>query len=70
MSGSELERFFLGRQRDYSVWENGTSASSIDSVDEDLLKRVFEKDVEARRINYEYSGKKPILSKLGLLSPD
>ena len=51
-----------------SLWEKMPSNVSIDEVDETLLKKYIEKANHCGRINDEYSNKKEVLSKLGLLT--
>ena len=70
ISDTELERLFKSRQKDYSLWENDISQSTLDNIDEGFLKSLIRKGNESGRINFEYSDIKTVASKLGLLSSD
>ncbi len=70
ISDTELERLFKSRQKDYSLWENDISQSTLDNIDEGFLKSLIRKGNESGRINFEYSDIKTVVSKLGLLSSD
>ena len=66
ISQDELEKLF--KNKNYSQWEINDSYTNIDDIDEDLLKQVIKKGNENHRINYTYSDKKTILTKLGLIN--
>lgn len=70
ITATELERLFVSRRKDYSVWENTESDEDISSADETLVKRIIEKGTDSGRIYYPFSDTKTILSKFGLLCKD
>ncbi|MDO4199107.1 MAG: putative DNA binding domain-containing protein [Erysipelotrichaceae bacterium] len=51
-----------------SVWEKMESEDSVDDADEDLLKDYIRKANECGRITDDYSNKKEVLGKLGLIT--
>lgn len=68
ISNDELEKLFNLKKKNYSQWEESDSNLTIDDIDEYLLKESIKKGNEENRINYEYSNKKAVLNKLGLIN--
>jgi len=50
------------------IWEKMDSNISIDDIDEELLKEYIKKANKCGRINEQYTNKKEVLNKLGLLN--
>lgn len=67
MDNDVLRSYYLDQRDDYSKWEKENSFVDISKIDENLLKNCIARANEKRRINYQYSDKKTILNKLGLL---
>ena len=68
ISDIELEKLFRMRRKDYSEWENADADETADDTDEDLIKSIVEKGNDSGRINYPFSDRASILTKLGLLN--
>lgn len=67
MRPNELTNFLINSTNNYSKWEETDSNESIDSIDNDVIKNYIKRANDAKRINYKYTNKKDILSKMGLL---
>ena len=70
MDNEILRSYYLNQRNDYSRWEKDNSFADIDDVDEERLKRFIANANEKHRISYDYSNKRTILKKLGLLYDD
>lgn len=70
ISDIELQKLFEQRSKDYSSWEEDNSDETLSNVNEKLLKKVFNQGKDSHRINHEYTNKKSICSKFGLLVKD
>ncbi len=64
----ELEILFKAKRKDYSQWEETDSDIDLNDINEDLLKQAIKSGNENYRINYAYSDKESILTKLGLIN--
>lgn len=65
-----LEKFILQRQKDYSTWENEVSSSTIEGIDDELVKKVMETGNESNKIKHPYVNTLDSLKYLHLLSKE
>ena len=70
MSRAKLRGMMRDAENRSNPWDGRSSGRTVDDVDEDELRRYFERGVEARRITFEYKDRRSALSRLGLLCPD
>jgi ATP-dependent DNA helicase RecG len=66
ISAKELENMFL--RKEHTKWDSKKSSINIKDIDETLLKNYLKKANQTRRINFDYTTKKQILTKLDLLT--
>lgn len=69
MSRAKLQEMMRDAENRSNPWDGRSSGRTVDDVDEDELRRYFERGVEARRITFEYKDRRSALSRLGLLCP-
>lgn len=70
LSQKEMKNFILKSTNLDTKWENGVTEYSFEEIDEELLKKCIKQGNESKRINYEYTNKRDILNRLGLVSED
>ncbi|MCL2223060.1 MAG: putative DNA binding domain-containing protein [Oscillospiraceae bacterium] len=70
LSPTELEKYILKKNAGRDVWDSETSDSTIDDVDEDALREYLKRANRAKRIDFTYTTKENVLSKLDLLGGD
>ena len=67
LSPAEIEKIIVERNREKLYWDNQSSGTGLDSIDENVLKRFTDRARLAGRIDFECVGKENTLKKLGLL---
>lgn len=70
LSISEMRKILLKTENEREKWDSQISDKAINDVKEDVLKEYIKKANEAKRIPFEYTNKKDVLNKLGLLKND
>lgn len=70
MSRAKLQEMMRDAENRSNPWDGRSSGRTVADVNEDLLRRYFERGVEARRITFEYVSARQTLSRLGLLCDD
>lgn len=70
MSRAKLQEMMRDAENRSNPWDSRSSGRTVADVDEDELRRYFERGMEARRITFPYSNARGVLSRLGLLCPD
>lgn len=64
----ELKKLILKASKNDTKWENEVTNYSYEDIDEDILKKCIDQGNESKRINYEYTNKRDILNRLGLIN--
>ena len=70
LSQKEIRNLIINSTDLDAKWEKEATEYSYDEVDEELLKRCIKQGNESKRINYEYTNKKDILNRLGLINKE
>ena len=68
LSPSELEEFYRRKIEQVSNWDSSPADIAPSDIDEDVLKKYIGKANAVGRLDYEYSTKEDVLTKLGLLT--
>ena len=67
ISQKELKKLFIKTERESNKWEEQISEKSLDTINENTLKRFIEKGKKKGRIAFDYTNKLEVLRKLKLL---
>lgn len=70
LSQKEIKNLIMKSSNFDTKWENEATEYSYEEVDEELLKKCIKQGNESKRINYEYTSKKDILNRLGLINKE
>lgn len=70
LSRKEMKNLMIKSTNLDTKWENEITEYSYEDVNEELLKKCIKQGNESERINYEYTNKKDILNKLGLINKE
>jgi len=70
MSTDELEMFIIRKYEQISAWDSSPSRISISDIDAIELKKYIGRANDAGRLDYRYTNKEDILSRLKLLEND
>jgi len=67
MSPAELEDYILRKNARRDAWDSGVSDKSPDDIDEVFLKEYLERANQAGRINFPYTSKEDMLTRLDMI---
>ena len=67
---SALEDMILERAAGRDPWDGRSSGKPVSAVDEEVLRRYVARGVQAKRIPFQYTDARDVLSRLGLLCED
>ncbi|WP_050342451.1 ATP-binding protein [Olsenella sp. oral taxon 807] len=70
MSASALKDMILERAAGRDPWDGRSSGKPVSAVDEEVLRRYVARGVQAKRIPFQYTDARDVLSRLGLLCED
>ena len=70
LSASALENMMLERAAGRDPWDGRSSGKPVSTVDEEVLRRYVARGVQAKRIPFQYTDIRDVLSRLGLLCED
>lgn len=70
LSQKQMKNLILKNSNLDTKWESEITQYSFEEIDEDLLKKCIKQGNESKRIKYEYTDKRDILNRFGLINKD
>jgi ATP-dependent DNA helicase RecG len=70
MSQQQIKNLIIKSSNIDEKWEKKVTEYTYEDVNEELLKACIKQGNESKRINYEYTNKRDILNRLGLINKD